>query len=104
VDVASDKQGADIVLLDVRGVSAFADFMLILSAASVRQVNALANDLTESVERSGLPLHHREGSAESGWVLLDFSDIVVHIFSPAQRDYYRLEQVWNRGKTLLHVL
>ena len=103
VDVASEKQGADIVLLDVHTVTAFTDFMVILTAASARQVSALANDLTEAVEQSGLPLHHREGTAESGWVLLDFADIVVHIFSPDQRDYYRLEQVWNKAKTLLHV-
>ena len=103
VDVASEKQGADIVLLDVHAVTAFADYMIILTAASARQVNALARDLTEAAEKSGLGLHHREGTAESGWVLLDFADVVVHIFSPEQRDYYRLEQVWKKAKTLVHV-
>lgn len=103
VGVASDKQAVDIVLLDVRDVSAFADYMVILSATNVRQVNALAKDLAEAVEDRGLPLHHREGSGDSGWVLLDFADVVVHIFSEAQRSFYRLEEVWSKGKTVLHI-
>src|SRR5690606_5816451 len=94
VEVASDKQASDIVLLDIRGVSSFADYMIIMTAATPRQINALARDMEEAIEKSGFDMHHREGSNESGWVLLDFSDIVVHIFSPAQRDFYRLERVW----------
>ncbi len=103
VDAASDKQGSNIVLLDVRGVSAFADYMVVLTAGSVRQLNALADDLVEAVEKAGLRLHHREGSAESGWVLLDFGDVVVHVFSEEQRDFYRLEQVWRAGRELVRI-
>ncbi len=103
VEVASDKQGTDIVLLDVRGVSGFADYMVIMSAGSVRQINALADDMTEAVERAGLKIHHREGTAASGWVLLDFADVVVHLFSEEQRAFYRLEQVWKSGKQLVRV-
>ena len=103
VDAASDKQGANIVLLDVRGVSAFADYMVVLTAGSVRQLNALADDLIEAVEKARLRLHHREGSAESGWVLLDFGDVVVHVFSEEQRDFYRLEQVWRAGRELVRI-
>ena len=103
VDAASDKQGADIVLLDVRGVSGFADYMVVLTAGSVRQLNALAEDLVEAVEQAGPSLHHREGSAESGWVLLDFGDVVVHVFSEEQRDFYRLEQVWRAGRELVRI-
>ncbi len=103
VDVASDKQASDITLLDIRDVSGFADYMIIMAAGSIRQVTSLADDLTEAIERRGLPLHHREGTGESGWVLLDFPDLVVHIFTTAKRDYYRLEQVWSKGKTLLHI-
>ena len=103
VDAASDKQGANIVLLDVRGVSAFADYMVVLTAGSVRQLNALAEDLIEAVEKARFRLHHREGSAESGWVLLDFGDVVVHVFSEEQRDFYRLEQVWRAGRELVRI-
>ena len=66
-------------------------------------MNALAEDLIESVEKAGPPLHHREGSAESGWVLLDFGDVVVHVFSEEQRDFYRLEQVWRAGRELVRI-
>ncbi len=103
VDAASDKQGSNIVLLDVRGVSAFADYMVVLTAGSVRQLNALSEDLIETVEKAGPSLHHREGSAESGWVLLDFGDVVVHVFSEEQRDFYRLEQVWRAGRELVRI-
>lgn len=103
VDAASDKQGANIVLLDVRDVSAFADYMVVLTAGSVRQLNALAEDLIEAVGKAGLRLHHREGTAESGWVLLDFGDVVTHVFSEEQRDFYRLEQVWRAGRELVRI-
>ncbi len=103
IDVASDKQASNIVLIDVREVSGFTDYMVALSAGSERQLRANADDLTEAVEAAGLPLHHREGAAESGWVLLDFGDLVVHLFSEEQRDYYRIEHVWRAGKELVRI-
>lgn len=103
VEVASDKQATDIVLLDVREVSGFADYMVIMSTASARQLNALADDMTEAVKEATLKLHHREGTPESGWVLLDFGDVLVHLFSEEQRRFYRLEQVWQSGKQLVRV-
>ena len=103
VDAASDKQASAVTLLDVRGVSAFTDYMVVLTAGSVRQLNALADDLAETVERGGLSLHHREGTADSGWVLLDFGDVVIHLFSEERREFYRLEQVWREGKELVRI-
>jgi ribosome-associated protein len=103
VEVASDKQGTDIVLLDVREVSGFADYMVIMSTASARQLNALADDMTDAVKEAGLKLHHREGTPHSGWVLLDFADVLVHLFSEEQRGFYRLEQVWKSGKQLVRI-
>lgn len=103
VDAASDKQASAVALLDVRGVSAFTDYMVVLTAGSVRQLNALADDLTETVESAGLRANHREGTAESGWVLLDFGDVVIHLFSEEQRAFYRLEQVWREGKELVRI-
>lgn len=103
VDAASDKQASAVALLDVRGVSAFTDYMIVLTAGSVRQLNALAGDLTQTVEAAGLRVNHREGTAESGWVLLDFGDVVIHLFSEEQRAFYRLEQVWREGKELVRI-
>jgi ribosome-associated protein len=103
IDVASDRQASDIVLLDVRGVSGFADYMVIMSANSARQVRALADELEDQVRGGGLPIHHREGTPDSGWILLDFGDLVVHVFSETQREFYRLEQVWKTAKELVRL-
>ena len=103
MDVAANRQAADVVLLDVRGITAFTDYMVIMSADNRRQLAALVTELEHVVQTGGLRLHHIEGTAESGWVLLDFSDVVVHVFSEEQRAYYRLEQVWREAKTLVRI-
>lgn len=103
IDVASDRQATDIVLLDVRGVSGFADYMVIMSASSARQVRALADELEDQVRKAKWPVHHREGTPDSGWILLDFGDLVVHVFSETQREFYRLEQVWKTAKELVRL-
>ncbi len=102
VAVGIDRQASDIVMIDVREVTAFADFMVIMTAGSPRQIDALAEELDKRMGQEGARrLYHREGTNESGWVLLDFADVVVHLFSEAQRDRYRLEQVWKDGHLLV---
>lgn len=96
VEIASDKLAENIVMLDIRGMATFADYFVILTASSARQVAALREDLESGLEEVGIPLHHREGTADSGWVLLDFSDVIVHIFGEEQRERYRLDQLWER--------
>ena len=103
VEVASDKMASDILLLDVREVASFADYMIIMSAGTARQTNALAEDLTAAAKASGLSLHHREGTASSGWLLLDFADVIVHIFDEEQRDHYRLEELWKAARTVVRM-
>lgn len=97
VDVASDKQASDIVMLDIRGVSDFADYFVVLTAESSRQMEAVALDIEKAIEAEGVTLHHREGRPESGWVLLDFGDVIVHIFGPEEREFYQIEDAWSRG-------
>ena len=96
VDVASDKQATDIVLLDIRGVSLIADYFVICTAGSERQTTAILRDLSEKLvdEYPGRKPLHTEGAADSGWVLLDYGDVIVHVFSAAQRAFYNLEQLW----------
>ena len=103
VDAASDRLASDVILLDVRDVASFADYMIIMSAGTPRQSNALAEDIAATAKASGLSLHHREGTADSGWLLLDFADVVVHIFDEEQRDYYRLEQLWKAARTVVRM-
>ena len=103
VGVASDKQAYDIVMLDLRGVADFADFFVIMTAESSRQMDALAFDIGSSLEAEGVRLHHREGTSQSGWVLLDFSDVIVHMFRPESRDFYRIEEAWSSGSETVRV-
>ena len=103
VEVASDYQAADIVLLDVRGVTSFADYLVIMSADNPRQLQTLSEELDYALDHNGWPLHHREGTIASGWVLLDFTEVVVHIFSEEQRAFYRLEQLWSAGRQVVRI-
>jgi len=95
VDLAADKLASDILLLDIRGVSPIADYFVICTAGSERQTAAILNDLRDKllVEQHRKPLH-TEGQADSGWVLLDYGDVIAHVFSPAQRAFYNLEELW----------
>jgi ribosome-associated protein len=104
VELAEDKQAADIVLLDIRPVSSMADYFVVCSGRSERQLKALTRDITETVKReTGLAPLHAEGEAESGWVLLDYGDVVVHVFSPDERDYYRLEELWGAALPVVSI-
>jgi ribosome-associated protein len=95
VDLASDKQASDIVLLDIRGVSLIADYFVISTSGSERQATAILKDLGDRLlEEFGRKPLHAEGKPDSGWVLLDYGDVIVHIFSPTQRAFYNLEQLW----------
>ena len=104
VDVASEKQATDIVMLDMRGPLAFTDYFVILNGESRRQMEALLQDIDQALDEAGMTLHHREGTADSGWVLLDFSDVIVHIFGEEQRERYRLDQLWVGALQVVTVL
>ena len=104
VEIASDKLADNIVMLDIRGIATFADYFVILTAGSTRQVAALREDIESGLEEAGITLHHREGTPDSGWVLLDFSDVIVHIFGEEQREHYRLDQLWAGAHQVVTVL
>ena len=97
VDLASDKLGSDVVLLDLRGVSDFTDYFVIVTAESARQLNNLTTEISEELEANGAVQHHVEGTAQGGWMLLDFGDVVIHLFGRREREYYQLEDVWTKG-------
>ncbi|MBM4406891.1 MAG: ribosome silencing factor [Chloroflexi bacterium] len=103
VEAASDKQAADIVLLDLHGLASFTDYFVICTADNPRQLSAIANEVDEELTKAGLKSNHREGQPDSGWMLLDFGDIVVHIFSARQRRYYDLEAVWKEAPALVRM-
>ena len=103
VDTASDKKAADIILLDIRDVTTIADYFVICSGNNPRQIQAIAEAIDEQLGKQGANLLHREGVAETGWVLLDFGDVIVHIFGAREREYYRLERFWNEAKTVVYL-
>ena len=95
VAAAADKQAADIVLLDVRELANFADFFVICTAESPPQFAAITNDAERTLRSMGLRRHHREGENDSGWVLIDFGDVILHVFTPDRRAHYDLESAWS---------
>jgi ribosome-associated protein len=103
VDILVDHKAADVVLLDIGKQASFADYFVICSGTSERQVKALMDTLDETLDNEGVRPTRVEGTPETGWVLLDFSDIIVHIFNSATRDYYRLERIWSEATTILRV-
>ena len=104
VDIASDLQAEDIVLLDIRGQAIFADYFVIMTAGTDRQARALRDDMVKRLKFAGVILNNREGGrGDSGWVLLDFGDVIVHIFGAEQRDYYRLEELWSKAPQVVRI-
>jgi ribosome-associated protein len=95
VDAISDKKGEDIVMLDLQSVSPIADYFIIATANSERQLNAISDGIREKVKEATKMIPQRqEGQGPSGWVLMDYGDIVIHLFSPQLRGYYELEALW----------
>ncbi|RPI95074.1 MAG: ribosome silencing factor [Chloroflexi bacterium] len=104
VDLASDKKGEDIVLMDMRPVSPMADFFVIVSGTSGRQLKAIIDHIGQEVKET----HHIrpwrvEGEPNNGWVLIDFGDVVVHVFLPEKRAYYDLEGLWREAPVMVRM-
>ncbi len=104
VEVASEKLAEDIVMLDLRRLAPFTDYFVIMSGGSARQIEALEADITQAMREAGVRRFHREGTPASGWVLLDFSDIIVHIFGPEEREFYELERLWAQAPQVVRIL
>jgi len=97
---AADKKAIDVVELDLRGVLGYTDYFLVCSGNTGRQAKAIHNGILEGLKREHHTLPRRvEGSAQAGWILMDYLDVVVHIFTPETREFYRLEQLWGEVPT-----
>jgi ribosome-associated protein len=103
VDAAEDKKAADIVLLDVSELTSMADYFVICSGGSERQLGAIGDGVVEKLREEGVRAIGREGGSNSHWTLLDFGAVIVHIFAVPERDYYQLERHWAKAKTILRV-
>ena len=93
---AADKKGADIVVLDLREVAGYTDFFVIVSGTSDRQAKAIHDGIHQGLKKhDGLLPRRVEGLGEARWILMDYLDVVVHVFTPQTRDFYRLEHLWS---------
>jgi ribosome-associated protein len=91
---ALDKNAEDLVILNLQGLSTVADFFLVTSARSTTQADTIIEAVRATLKAAGTRPRHQEGSAESGWLLLDYGDLVVHVFLEATRGFYALERLW----------
>lgn len=103
VEAASSKQASDIVLLDARKVCSFTDYFVICSGESNRQIQAIYDEVAHILKEADILPHHREGTVDSGWLLLDFGDVVVHIFAAFEREYYQLDRLWSQASAVVKI-
>jgi ribosome-associated protein len=104
VDTAEDKKAEDIVLLDLRPDTVIADFFVICNGTSDRQLRALNDYIRQAIrEKYGIVPHATEGTPESGWIVMDYGDVIVHIFTAAERDYYDLAGFWSKASVLVSI-
>jgi len=104
IDVIEDVKGENIVLIDLQDVTLIADYFIICTGNSDRQLKAIVEHIRIDIKDVlGVLPHHIEGKAASGWTLLDYSSVVVHVFSEELRDYYDLEGMWQEAKILLRM-
>lgn len=103
VELAEGKKAADIALLELVGLTSVADYFVICSGGSERQLDAIADAIVGGLRDEGVRPIGREGTPASHWILLDFGAVIVHVFTPPERDYYSLERHWSEARTILRV-
>jgi len=103
VDLISDKQGADILMLDTHALSSISDFFVIATCDNDRQTQAVADEIQKQFKKQSILPLHVEGTPDSGWLLLDYNGVIVHLFSPAMRDFYRLEKLWDQAPMVVRM-
>ena len=97
-EALADKKGEDIRVIDIAGISVLADYFIIANGTNESQVRALVDNVEETLGKAGYEVKQREGYGLGSWVLLDFGDIIVHVFDRENRVFYDLERIWRDGK------
>lgn len=95
-----EKKAVDIKLIDISGVSVLADYFIIASGTNRNQVQALADNVDETLGKAGYEVKQTEGYRTANWVLMDYGDIIVHVFDSENRLFYDLERIWRDGKSI----
>ncbi|BAN06579.1 uncharacterized protein yqeL [Levilactobacillus brevis KB290] len=100
VKAAENKRAEDLTALDMTKVSLMADYFLIMEANSSRQIQAIADEITDQMAANGVKMRDVEGKNEANWILIDLGDVVVHVFQKEQRSHYNLEKLWSDAPTV----
>lgn len=99
-DALADKKGEDIKVIDISNISVMADYFVIANGTSDSQVDALVENVDEKMHIAGYSLKQREGGRGGVWILLDYGDVIVHVFDRENRSFYNLEHVWSDGRVV----
>lgn len=99
----SDKKGEDIKIIDIQSVSVLADYFIIADGSNPNQVQAMADNVEETLTKAGCERKQVEGYQNGNWILMDYKDVIVHIFCKEDRLFYDLERIWRDGKTFVDV-
>lgn len=94
VDAAQEKNAEELTVLDMKGITTLADYFVICNGTSTPHVRAIFNSIIDNLEEADIELQHKEGTDEYRWVVLDYADVIVHIFHPEERQLYNLEKLW----------
>lgn len=97
-DALSDKKGEDIRIIDISHISVIADYFIITDGTNESQVKALIENVDEKMSKAGYSIKQQEGQNSGTWVLMDYGDIIVHVFDKENRSFYNLERIWSDGK------
>jgi len=97
---AEDKKAKDMVILKLGNLTIIADYFVIISGDSMPQLKAISNSIMRKLKKQNIRLLHYEGKPETGWILLDYGDVIVHIFSSEKREFYNLEYIWQEAKKI----
>ena len=99
-EALDEKKGEDIKILNISGVSVLADYFIIASGSNNSQIQALVDNVDEKLHKLGCSMKRLEGNRDSSWILMDYGDLVVHIFDREDRLFYDLERIWSDGQTV----
>lgn len=100
VEALKDKKARDIRLLDISEITTLADYFIIATGTSTTHVQSLADEIEEKLEEAGHKLHHKEGFRNGRWILVDYGNIVIHVFHDEERKFYNLERIWVDAKSI----
>lgn len=99
----AEKKGEDIQIIDIQGISVLADYFIIANGTNAKQVQAMADQVQETLGKAGYEVKQVEGYQTANWILMDYKDIIVHVFCREDRLFYDLERIWRDGKTIVDI-